>query len=448
MYAIMTLATFAALGAIGRPPNPLDAQMQAIRGYRNCCMQALVLSHYTKPGPYTLETMALYMEGEFLISKDDQAHLYLLIGNIVRLALRMGLHRDATKIGGNITPFQAEVRRRIWAHLGQIDLLGSFHIGLPGMVPAIESDTLLPRNYRDEDWNDEMIEVPPSRPESELTGSSYLICKSRLTRACASIAALANRLTPPPYDEVMRIDGILREAFDSIPSFFQMPSEFPMFDPPEIIIKQFSLALVYQKSRCMLHRKYVVNEGGNTEYTYSKETALDASMELLKYQHMSYEATLPGGPFAQDRWILSTLTMHDFLLASMIISLTITQTISTNSQNGVDSSNKTLYKMVEAVEKSYNIFLDLGFNSVEAKKASGLLKIMVNKTNKALGRPLISKEIPVAASKNLNSNGGATAISNLSLDGTLIYPCHLLILPPSLSRALILSRRATTPCAT
>jgi hypothetical protein len=430
MYALMGLATFAALGAGEQPPDPRDSQMEAIRGYRNCCMQALVLSHYTKPGPYTLETLIMYMEGEFLMSKGNQAHLYLLVGNIVRLSLQMGLHRDATKIGGNITPFQAEIRRRIWYHLGQVDLLGSFHIGLPGTIEAIESDTLLPRNLRDEDWNDEMTELPPSRPESELTTTSYLICKSRLTNACGKIAALANRLTLPPHDEVMRLDGILREAFDRVPSFFQMPSEFPMFESPEIIIKQFSLALVYQKSRCMLHRKYIVTEGDNMDYTYSRETALDASMELLKYQHMSYEAVLPGGPFARDRYVLSTLTMHDFLLASMIVSINITQATSTNSRNGIGSSNQRHQKMVEALEKSYNIFLDMSATSVEAKKASVLLRAMLNKTKKALSQTLVSKEIPIATSKSLSGHGDVTMVSSLSLNGTSFNSFDSFILPP------------------
>lgn len=444
----MGLATFAALGAGEQPPNPQDTQMEAIRGYRNCCMQALVLSHYTKPGPYTIETLIMYMEGEFLMSKDDQAHLYLLIGNIVRLSLRMGLHRDATKIGGNITPFQAEIRRRIWHHLGQIDLLGSFHIGLPGTIEAIESDTLLPRNLRDEDWNDEMTELPPSRPESELTTTSYLICKSRLTNACGKIAALANRLTLPPYDEVMRMDGILREAFESVPSFFQMRTEFPLFESPEIIIKQFSLALVYQKSRCMLHRKYIIAEGENMEYTYSRETALDASMELLKYQHMSYEAVLPGGPFARDRWVLSTLTMHDFLLASMIISINVTQAISTNSRNGMGSNNQTHHKMVKSVEKSYRIFLDMSATSVEAKKASVLLKAMLDKINKAFGQPLVSEEGPVDSDKTFNGHGDVTTVSKLSLNGTSLNAFGSSVFPSLLNWMLIPYRPTIRPRAT
>ncbi|TVY14500.1 Fusarisetin A cluster transcription factor fsa6 [Lachnellula arida] len=301
IYAMMALAVFSSLSAKETPIEIRDTPMETIRYYRNCCMQALLLSHYTKPGPCTIETLILYMEGEFLMSKDDQVHLYLLIGNIVRLCLRMGLHRDTTKVGGNITPFQAEMRRRVWHHLGQIDLLASFQIGLPGMVESIQSDTLYPRNLRDEDLDEGMAELPPSRPDSELTPISYLISKSRLCHACGQIAALANRLTLPPYSEVMKMDGLLHEAYATMPPFFQIPSEFSLFESPDLIIKQFSLALVYQKSRCMLHRKYIMKQNEDPQYAYSKKVAVDASMELLKCQAMSYDATSDGGPLARDR---------------------------------------------------------------------------------------------------------------------------------------------------
>lgn len=47
------------------------------------------------------------------MSQDDQVHCYLMMGVAVRLALRMGLHRDSSKIGTHFTPFEAECRRRM-----------------------------------------------------------------------------------------------------------------------------------------------------------------------------------------------------------------------------------------------------------------------------------------------------------------------------------------------
>lgn len=127
--------------------------IEIIKTYRGCCTQYFVLSIYTNPGPHILEALLLYMEGEFAPSQDDQMNRYLLIGFALRLVL-MGLHRDAIKVEGDITPFQTELRRRHWLMLVQIYLLTSLHIGLLSTVHAIESDTLFPRNLMDADFDE------------------------------------------------------------------------------------------------------------------------------------------------------------------------------------------------------------------------------------------------------------------------------------------------------
>jgi len=57
--------------------------------------------------PNTIESLILHMEGEYVINKANPVHFYLLVGNAVRLALRMGLHRDPSKLRSNVTVFQA-----------------------------------------------------------------------------------------------------------------------------------------------------------------------------------------------------------------------------------------------------------------------------------------------------------------------------------------------------
>lgn len=388
LYSTMVIATFSALGAGEAYVDDRGPPVDMIRSYRQCCVQALVLSHYTRPGPYTLETLMIYMEGEFLLSRIDQVQCYLLIGNAVRLAMRMGLHRDSSKVGGRITPFQAEMRRRSWHHLKQIDLLGSFHIGLPGMMHGIESDTAYPRNLRDEDLDEKMAELPPSRPETEFTPVAYMICKSRMCDVSCKIAALANLLTLPAYDEVMKLDKRLIEAHNQVPHFFRLPaSGFSVTDPPQRIVKRITIELMLQKSRCMLHRKHLVKEKEDPRFVYSKDAGLDASLKLLRVQALAHEAALPGGLLARDRWFLSSLTMHDFLLAAMIVYLSVIRNIGTYSNPVVDNGFTTeQQKTIGALEESYRIWTQSTNPTTEAKRAGAVLKTMLKKVNLALGK--------------------------------------------------------------
>jgi len=409
----MIIATCAALGAGEETPQNDGSPTEMIRTYRECCVQCLVLSNYTKPGPYTLETLFIYMESEFLLNKDDQVQSFLLVGNATRLALRMGLHRDSTKVGGNITPFQGEMRRRLWHHLLQIDLLSSFHIGLPGMIPTVESDTLLPSNLRDEEFGEDSAELPPSRPDSEITPASYMICKSRLCQEAGKIVALANRLSLPEYVEIMRLDSLLETAYQKVPPAFRLDSAgSSITDSPSVTIKRFSIAMLYQKGRCMLHRKHLMRAEKNPDFGFSKRAGLDAAMEILRYQSMIHEAALPGGLLSRDRWFLSSLSMHDFLLAAMIVYLHLFRggrKTHTNSQLTKEQKERII-----ALEKSRAIWNETWSNSAESKKASVVLSIMLNKVHSKI-RAELSLSYPACApeetrlgrlsSLSLNSKG-------------------------------------------
>lgn len=185
--------------------------MEAIRTYRECCVKCLAISNYAKhPGSYVLETFLIYFECELVLT-GDQMSCYLIIGTAVRLALRMGLRRDPGNVKGNMTPYQGEMRRRIWHLLVQMDLLASFHNGLPPMVQAAKSDTREPSSLLDQDFDEDSDELPSLRPEMEITGISYMLVKGRLARVFGKVIEQANLLDLPQYSEVLALDQELNK---------------------------------------------------------------------------------------------------------------------------------------------------------------------------------------------------------------------------------------------
>jgi len=56
--------------------------------YREKVVQALILANYAKCPPYTVEAFLLYFGSEYARSSDTQFSMWLLIGMIVRVALR------------------------------------------------------------------------------------------------------------------------------------------------------------------------------------------------------------------------------------------------------------------------------------------------------------------------------------------------------------------------
>jgi hypothetical protein len=409
------------LGAGEEYPYGSRTPAESIRAFQSSCAQCLVLSKYTQPGPYTIEALMLYMESSFLFSANDQVSCFLLVGSVVRLALRIGLHRDPSKIRGAFTPYQGELRRRVWHMLAQIDLLSGFHIGLPSITQGVDTDTEYPRNIKDEDFDEDSLELPPSKPETDMTPVSYMICKGRISHAFGKILAQANRLSLPSYEETMELDRGLNEAFAQVPLYLRyVPGGPAVTDSSKIIMQRFNIALLYYKSLCVLHRKFLIKEREHPEYAYSKRVGLAASMQILFYHSEIYEAIQPGGPLGHDTWYISSLPMHDFLLAATIVSIKVMQMIEETRRypNCENHSERTQQEMITALEKSYNIGNKTKLVSAHEKKAASVIGCLLRKIKSAIQGDAGSDH-----TQNVNTHSAYSSepsmdfISDLSMNG-------------------------------
>lgn len=407
----MSVATLGSMRS-GDVPDKRDTPANLIITYRRLSSQCLILSDYTKPGLHTLPALIIYMEAEFIVNVHDQINCYIMLGVIIRLALRMGFHRDATKVAGNISICQAEMRRRLWSLLFQIDHLSSFHIGLPALMPGIESDTNLPRNLRDEDFDDTSTELPPGRPDSELTPMSYTIGKCKIAAVFGQIAVHANRLSLPTYDEVLKLDESLKQAYSQIPTFFQMvPLELALMDSVELIIQRLSLAVLYHKSQCVLHRKYLMMERSNNLFAYSKTVGLNSSVQLLSLQSSIHDAVKPGGLLSREKWFVSSLSIHDFLLAATIVYLHLIRAIECSHKTSNSTLSQDNESMISLLERSHTCWKESQEELNEAKKATNVLGLMVGKIRAATAR------FNHTPQNGVQEVVGPDSFSGLSLDG-------------------------------
>ncbi|CAK7228764.1 hypothetical protein SCUCBS95973_006991 [Sporothrix curviconia] len=293
------------------------------RLYRAASSAALALTGFSNPSLSTIRALLMFTESEFLINRATQTNCFLLLAVCIRLMLKMGLHRDPSRLP-TISAFEGEIRRRLWNLAIQIDLIVSFYMGLPSMIHGIPSDTSLAHNLLDEDFDEDSPSLPTPRPDSEYTVMSYPIFKSTICRIFGQVARLAHTLTPPKYAEVLRTDRLLEDKWRSIPAFMKVrPLGDCVADPPMQVVQRFGLASLYQKSRCVLHRPYLVEAVPLPEHAYSRRTCLESALTLLAYHEAIHEATQPGGLLYHIGWFITGLGMHDFLLAAMIVYLVV-----------------------------------------------------------------------------------------------------------------------------
>lgn len=246
--------------------------------YREKIVQCLVLGKYTKSVPYTIETLLLYFAVEHFQCKDTEIGTWILLGIIVRIAMRMGYHRDPSN-SPRISPVQGEMRRRAWTMIVQLDMIISSQIGLPRMIKESQWDTAEPQNLLDDDFDEDVIELPASRPDTDLTPILYVVAKKRLLSVFGSISDLTTSTQPSPYTEVMRLDRILKEARLAIPPGLQMrPMTKSIVDPPDVVMRRIYLDLIFHKAKCVLHRNYLIPARTNNQYIYSRQSCRDAAL--------------------------------------------------------------------------------------------------------------------------------------------------------------------------
>ena len=365
LFAIMSLAASFGL----RDNDPTSPQAQAIlvdvNKYHTMAASAAKLADFTKPKHYTLECLILYAAG--LRSNNAFVNVWLMIGLIVRLALRMGYHRDPSHYPA-ITVFLGEMRRRVWSIIGMIDVLISFQLGLPSMFKTIQSDTQSPRNLLDRDFNSSTQVLPPSRGMDELTPSSYTRAKLRIVRIFADAAELSHATVAPPPEETMRLDRELEEARAAIPPLLQMPDMSELVtDPAEQLMCRFNLDLLYLKTKIVLHRRYMLTPLSQlTPFEqqrgigHSRKACIDCALRVLQHHQTIYTASQNGGQLESVKWYMGSISTHDFLLAAMVICLELSEQLNNNGLSDPSSRIQCPKRraMMDALEKSQQIWSD------------------------------------------------------------------------------------------
>lgn len=102
----------------------------------------------------------------------------MMQGTVMRAAQSIGFHRDGDNF--RLTPFEAEMRRRIWWHLFSHDARATEDHGITIDVLDHASDIKFPLNINDDDMDPGMTELPPARPG--WTDMTLPMCMYRLTQ--------------------------------------------------------------------------------------------------------------------------------------------------------------------------------------------------------------------------------------------------------------------------
>ncbi|KAI1176478.1 hypothetical protein F4777DRAFT_597616 [Nemania sp. FL0916] len=93
---------------------------------------------------------------------DSPRFVWMMTGLVIRMAHALGLQRDGSNFK-NLTPYEVDVRRRVWYALCSLDVRASEDQGTDFTIHNGSFDTKLPRNINDNDIDIDTKETPPER---------------------------------------------------------------------------------------------------------------------------------------------------------------------------------------------------------------------------------------------------------------------------------------------
>lgn len=271
------------------------------------------------------------------------------------------------------------MRRRVWCFVQGLDTLTSFLVGLPSMIRTLDSDTRDPRNLHDWELTENMTSLPESRPASEETPVTYMLAKRRIIKVGGEVINLIGSLSNADYDEILKLDDELAQAYKDLPENLRMDStEKLLKEHPSLVNRRIQLEFLYNQSVCVLHKKFLAQGRTDSRFARSYTRCMDSALSLLGQQHYLYTEGKVKGSVKPRHWYRVSHTSHEFILAAMIICLDVRYR-KLEEQFGrpsnLDENQQT--QVWQALEFACNIWKGEKDSSAEAAKVYQVLSQVV-----------------------------------------------------------------------
>lgn len=158
----------------------------ALKRYRFAVEQAFARANIlTTHSLVLLQSLILFLI--CVRQNSDSRYVLSMTAIAVQIGRGIGLHRDGTTF--NLTPFETEMRRRLWLQICLLDFCASEDQGCDPMIHEASYDTHPPSNINDEDISPDSTEYPKERVGC--TDMTFLLFR-------CDIITLSRRLTHVP----------------------------------------------------------------------------------------------------------------------------------------------------------------------------------------------------------------------------------------------------------
>jgi len=276
-------------------------------------------SYFANPSLTTLRTLCLSVIARMMeiVKGGEMTHLVFLMGFVVRLAMTMQLHRKAS-LFTDISPFEAEMRKRIWVTIQLLDLDIAMRTGTSYLYREYDADPPLDINDTDFQRSEHgWIVQPRWGAHGGPTDSTFQVNLAGLLPIMTEIISTVNSPTQPPIEleKVRAWDSQLRQKLQDAESVLSLPPFGPSVSPGKAKTQIHFLRVLVHRTLLSLHYDYIcaVRAG---QFRDSTVSVMQSSLALLRTHHtwhapprnMSATGTGVGAVGVQTRASSSSVT--------------------------------------------------------------------------------------------------------------------------------------------
>lgn len=257
-----------------------------------------------KPTLTSVQAFAIFVL--LLRRHDSPSYVFMVTGLVIRMALYLGIHRDGSQFQ-HMTPYEIEMRRRIWWLICHLDLRASEDQAMDVTITESTGDTKIPLNYNevDLDPNSEMLPMH----QNAFTDMSFARMAAGLTTVTRRMTVLSAK---PSNTSLEQQDTLLQEIYG------QFEHEYLQYeaDPDNIIywVTKSIARLVTAKMTLIVFLPVLFP---SAEVRVSDEVSARLIVSAIEVAEFNHE--LNDNPRARQwRWVYQTHT-HWYSIVYLLI---------------------------------------------------------------------------------------------------------------------------------
>ncbi|KAF5692753.1 transcription activator acu-15 [Fusarium denticulatum] len=285
--------------------------------------RCLISGQYSTATEFSVEALAMHLHARCFHQGDKNINLSQLLALTVRIAQQQGYHVDGDDLLQALTPFQVEMRRRVWYYLQYYDVLLSLEHGLP---PAIHEDTYSishPTNVIDDEF-DEESKVIFSSPTTEAHAALPCVYMSQLLPILRRIICHALGFKTCNYKDALSLKLQLETWYGSLPPCLRVYSVKDACSTTTTftVLQRVLFQLIYNTGIALIYRPFLNIMSLENRYC---ETALEVSRKnalrsIEVYIEVDQEMQR-GGILHNDPQVKVNLPVNDFFITMIMAPL-------------------------------------------------------------------------------------------------------------------------------